>query len=67
MGNARTEIEDALTHTACEHADGVFSRLLEIANADPPMDASLKAAELIVKLSREETSEEKNLLPHKWF
>lgn len=67
MANDRTEIEDGIILAAREHAANIFERLVMIANADPPTHVSLKAAELIIKLSREETSEERDPPLHKWF
>lgn len=66
MHRQKNDVEDAVIHAARENAQGMLDRLIEIANADPASHVSVKAAETIIKLAREQTSKERDPLGMSW-
>ena len=58
MGRDKRETEDTAILRAREHAEDIIARLVEVAAADPPTHVSVKAAEVLLRISQEKTAEE---------
>ena len=58
MARAKKVIEDVAIIRAREHAENMIARLVEVASADPPTHVSVKAAEILLRISHERTAEE---------
>ena len=66
MGREKQETEDAAILRARRHAEAMIARLVKIAEADPPTHVSVKAAEVLLKISQEKTEEERDPVRRFW-
>jgi hypothetical protein len=66
MMKHKTSVEDAMILKARKQAEKMLARLVEIANTEPPSHVSIKAAETVIALAREQTSEEMGPLELNW-
>jgi hypothetical protein len=62
MTKHKTSVEDAVLLKARKHSQKMLDWLVEIAQSEPPSHVSIKAAETVISLSREKTTEEANPL-----
>ena len=60
MKKTNQDVEKAVIGLARENVDDMLNILVEIAKSDPPTHVSVKAAEAVIKLSREQTPDERN-------
>lgn len=60
MPSTTADCEDELIRKARKNADKMLKRLIEIAETEPPSHASIRAAEVIIRLARERTSDERD-------
>ena len=66
MTKHKTSVEDAVILKARKHAQKMLDRLVEIANTEPPSHVSIKAAETVIALAREQTDNERNPFGIEW-
>ena len=60
MTKHKSSVEDAVILKARKHAEKMLTRLVEIANSEPASHVSVKAAETVISLARQQTDGERD-------